>query len=179
MPIFSFRRRESKPKYKTGHGEDDHRITEEEITENGKRKPLIVAGKIVSDKLSPIAHSDGDVVYHALVNALLLGVGKRDIGFYFPDNDPANSNKDSISFVKFAMDVVRSEGYEVNNATVMITAKRPKMSPHVGDMTSNLATLLGVNTGCVGIGATTGEGLSDQGRGGGIHASVVVLLRRY
>lgn len=77
-----------KPTYLVGCGSDDHKITKKVIKVSGKIKPLILAGKVVSKDYSPIAHSNGDVVYHAVSNALFLAIGERDIGYHFPDTDP-------------------------------------------------------------------------------------------
>ncbi len=168
------RGRAGRPAYLIGNGSDDHRIE----PNDGSRKPLKLAGVVVSDGYTPVAHSDGDVVYHALANALLLAIGERDIGFHFPDTDPDYEGIEGGRLLGFVMGKVREAGYAVSNATVMITAGRPRLSGHIDRMRKNVATALGVDEGSVGIGATTGEGLSEHGKGRGINAAANVMLRR-
>lgn len=162
----------AKAGFLVGFGSDDHRIE----ANDGKSKPLILAGVIVSREYTPVAHSDGDVVYHALANALLLAIGERDIGFHFPDTDPDYEGIEGGRLLGFVMEKVKKSGYKVNNATIMITAGKPRLSKHIDRMRENTAALLSVGTGSVGIGATTGEGLSEHGKGNGINVVANVSL---
>ncbi len=157
-----------------GFGSDDHKI----IRNDGKLKPLKLAGVVVSSEYSPIAHSDGDVVWHAVANALLLAIGERDIGVHFPDTDPDYEGIEGGRMLAFAVEKVGRAGYRVNNLAVMITAGKPRLSSHIGSMRANTARLLGVDVKNIGIGATTGEGLSEHGRGKGINVMAQVLLRQ-
>lgn len=162
-----------RPAYLTGTGSDDHRIERND----GGSKPVKLAGVVVSEEYTPVAHSDGDVAYHAIANALLLAIGERDIGFHFPDTDPGYEGIEGDRLLGSVMERVRKAGYRVNNATIMITAGRPRLGPHIDAMRDNAARALGVEAGSVGIGATTGEGLSEQGKGNGINAIASVSLR--
>lgn len=130
----------------------------------------------VSRKHSPISHSDGDVIYHAITNALLLAIGSYDIGRLFPDNNKKYLSKKSAWFVEYALDAANQAGYRVNNITVMITAGEPKIGPYVDKIKINIATLLKIDVKRVGVGATSGERLSDTGKGRGIHADATVSL---
>ena len=168
-----------RPYYLVGYGADDHRIRKiQQSSTKPNRKPLVLAGKVVSSEYSPIAHSDGDVVYHAIANALFLAIGERDIGYHFPENEDTYKNTSSIDFVERAMLLTKNAGYSVNNVTVMITALRPRIGPHVEEMRDNIAKILRIDKQSVGVGATTGEGLSDAGRGKGINAIANVSLTR-
>ena len=104
---------------KIGHGYDIHRLQP-----TGR---LILAGVEVAAGLSPIAHSDGDVVIHALVDALLGAIGHGDIGELFPPSDPQWKNADSAVFLNHVMQLVRKAGYRVGNADITILAERPKI----------------------------------------------------
>ena len=124
-----------------------------------------------------MAHSDGDAVCHAVSNALLLAIGERDIGYHFPDTDAAYAGIAGDRMLKYVLSRVNKAGYRVNNVTAMITAGKPRMSPYVKEMKKNLARMLGIGADCVGIGATTGEGLSAHGRGKGINVVAQVSLK--
>ena len=133
----------------------------------------MVGGVVVSQEMSPVAHSDGDVVLHALVDALLGAVGKGDIGELFPNSDPRWKDADSRVFVTVAMDTVRETGYRVGNADVTILAERPKLKPFKAEMTRIIGSLIGAP---VNIKAGTNEGCDAIGRGEAIAAHAVVLL---
>jgi 2-C-methyl-D-erythritol 2,4-cyclodiphosphate synthase len=161
--------------YLVGIGSDDHKI----VKVSGKNsKPLKLAGVIVSKEYSPVAHSDGDLIAHAVSNALFLAIGERDIGNHFPDTDPNYAGIEGEKMLKYALNLVDEAGYKVSNVAVMITAGKPKMSPYVNLMKKNLAKTLKISADRVGIGATTGEGLSDHGKGKGINAVAQILLEK-
>jgi 2C-methyl-D-erythritol 2,4-cyclodiphosphate synthase len=136
----------------------------------------VLAGNIVSEEHSPVAHSDGDAAYHAIINALLLAIGERDIGYYFPDTDPKYSGISSEIMLKQVMGFVERKGYAVNNVTVMITAREPKIGQHVEKMKQSISKALGIDKEHVGIGATRGEGFGDNGFAG-IHVVATVSLK--
>ncbi|MFI5381263.1 MAG: 2-C-methyl-D-erythritol 2,4-cyclodiphosphate synthase [Tepidisphaerales bacterium] len=148
-----------------GHGYDIHRLQP-----TGR---LILAGVEVASGLSPIAHSDGDVVIHALVDALLGAIGQGDIGELFPPSDPQWKNADSAVFLNHALQLVRAAGYRVGNADITILAERPRLKPFKPAMKQRLESLLGVP---VNIKAGTNEGCDSIGRGEAIAAHAVVLL---
>ena len=150
-----------------GHGYDIHRLQA-----GGK---LMLAGVEVADGMSPVAHSDGDVVLHAVVDALLGAVGAGDIGEMFPNTDARWKNAASEIFVKAAMEHVKGLGFAVMNMDVTILAERPKLKAMKPRMVESLARLVG---GAVNIKAGTNEECDAIGRGEAIAAHVVVLLKR-
>jgi 2-C-methyl-D-erythritol 2,4-cyclodiphosphate synthase len=153
------------PAIRVGHGYDIHRLQK-----GGK---LVLAGVTVASDISPVAHSDGDVVLHALVDALLGAVGGGDIGEMFPNNDPRWKDAVSSIFVEAALDVVKKRGFAVVNADVTIMAERPRLKPFKNAMVAALLKLVG---GSVNVKAGTNEGCDAVGRGEAIAAHVVVLL---
>jgi 2-C-methyl-D-erythritol 2,4-cyclodiphosphate synthase len=150
-----------------GHGYDIHRLQQ-----GGK---LILAGVEVADGISPVAHSDGDVVLHAVVDALLGAIGKGDIGEMFPNTDVRWKNAGSAIFVRGAMEQVSGLGFSVVNLDVTILAERPKLMAMKAKMVESLAKLVG---GVVNVKAGTNEGCDAIGRGEAIAAHAVVLLNR-
>jgi 2-C-methyl-D-erythritol 2,4-cyclodiphosphate synthase len=150
-----------------GHGYDIHRLQQ-----GGK---LILAGVEVADGMSPVAHSDGDVVFHAAVDALLGALGLGDIGEMFPNNDPRWKGAASRVFVQGAMEQVNVMGFAVMNMDVTILAERPKLKAMKKKMVESLSALV---EGPVNIKAGTNEECDAIGRGEAIAAHVVVLLKR-
>lgn len=148
-----------------GHGYDIHRLQP-----TGR---LVLCGVHVADGLSPVAHSDGDVAIHALVDAILGALGEGDIGELFPDNDDANKGRDSREFLAAAVDRVHAAGYRVGNADVTIIAEKPKLKSHKPAMTAELQRLLDAPAN---VKAGTNEGCGEIGRGEAIAAHAVVLL---
>jgi 2-C-methyl-D-erythritol 2,4-cyclodiphosphate synthase len=151
-----------------GHGFDLHRL------ESGPR--LVLAGVTVSEDLRPVAHSDGDVVLHALVDALLGAMGWGDIGEHFPNSDPRWKDAPSRVFVDTVYAKVRDAGYSVGNVDVTVLAERPKLKAFKPQMTGALAALLDVSREQVNVKAGTNEGVDSIGRGEAIAAHAVVLL---
>jgi len=154
-----------KNNFRIGHGYDIHKLQS-----GGK---LILAGVEVADGLSPIAHSDGDVVLHALVDALLGAIGQGDIGEMFPNTDPRWKNAASNVFVEGAMQRVKAMGFGVVNVDVTILAERPKLKVYKPKMTEFLSKMVDCP---VSIKAGTNEGCDAIGRGEAIAAHAVVLL---
>jgi 2-C-methyl-D-erythritol 2,4-cyclodiphosphate synthase len=151
-----------------GHGYDLHRL------QPGGQ--LILGSIVVSTEMSPVAHSDGDVVLHALVDALLGAIAEGDIGELFPNTDPQWKNAQSKVFVEAAMKRVQAKGYKVGNADITILAERPKLKKFKESIRSAVATLLNVSSDQVNIKAGTNEGVDAIGRGEAIAAHAVVLL---
>ncbi len=151
--------------FRIGHGYDLHRL------QPGGQ--LVLGGIVVSTDLSPIAHSDGDVVIHALVDALLGAIAQGDIGELFPNTDPRWKDAPSRVFLEEALARVKSAGYRVANADITILAERPRLKAFKAKMVENLAAILG---GAVNIKAGTNEGCDAIGRGEAIAAHAVVLL---
>ena len=150
-----------------GHGYDIHRLQA-----GGK---FVLAGVVVAEGFSPIAHSDGDVVIHAIVDALLGAAGLGDIGKHFPDSDPAHKNAASSAFLENAMKLLARQNWKVVNCDITILAERPRLSPFSEQMTSSLRDILKAP---VNIKAGTNEGCGEIGRGEAVAAHAVVLLAR-
>ena len=137
---------------------------------------LMLGGVRIPHSRGVVAHSDGDVVLHALCDALLGAAGLGDIGQHFSDTDPRWRGADSRRFVAAVLAMLRERGLEVANADVTVLAQSPKVAPHREAMRQEIARLLGLGEACVNIKATTTEGLGFLGRAEGIAAQVVVLL---
>ena len=150
-----------------GHGYDLHRLQS-----GGK---LMLGGLQVAGGISPVAHSDGDVVLHALVDALLGAMGWGDIGDHFPNTDLQWKEAPSRLFVETIFERVRAAGYSVQNVDVMILAERPKLKSFKRPIAENVARLLSISPEQVNVKAGTNEGCDAIGRGEAIAAHVVLL----
>ena len=157
------------PSVRVGHGYDLHRLRQ-----GGS---LVLAGVVVANDISPVAHSDGDVVLHAVVDALLGAIGAGDIGEHFPDSDPRWKGAASRVFVEEARRGTADAGFVVGNVDVTILAERPRLKPFKERMVKSLAELLQVTPQQVNVKAGTNEGCDAVGRGEAIAAHAVVLLR--
>lgn len=138
---------------------------------------LVLGGIKLEHTKGCVAHSDGDVAVHALCDALLGAVAAGDIGKLFPDTDAAYKGIDSCLLLERTMEVVRAEGYEVENVDITLALERPKLRPHIDSMRQKLAQVMGVEIGQVSIKATTTEKLGFTGRQEGIAAYAVALLK--
>ena len=147
---------------RVGLGQDSHAFEPE-----GSTKPLILGGVVFAGHPGLLANSDGDVVLHALFNALSQAIGKRSLGVY-ADPICQRGVADSREYLAVALDMVRQAGYTISNVGVSIEGRRPKIEPMSQTMKQNIARLLGVAGDQVGITATSGEGLTAFGRGEGI-----------
>lgn len=151
-----------------GHGFDLHRM------EPGH--PLVVGGVTIPHDCGCVAHSDGDVVYHAVVDAVLGALGQDDIGQLFPDNDPKWRGADSAVFVEEATRRMRAAGRAVGNLDVTVILQKPKLSPHKAQIKRNLALLLGCDEAQVNIKGKTHEQVDALGENRAIACHAVVLL---
>lgn len=124
------------------------------------------------------AHSDGDVVLHALCDALLGAAALGDIGKHFPDTDPAFKGADSRVLLRHVYGIVREKGYRLVNADITIIAQAPKMAPHIAEMCANIAADLAAELDAVNVKATTTEQLGFEGRKEGIAVQAVVLIAK-
>jgi 2-C-methyl-D-erythritol 2,4-cyclodiphosphate synthase len=156
--------------FRIGHGYDIHRL--ERGREGGK---LILAGVTVSEEIAPIAHSDGDVILHAIVDAMLGALGMGDIGEIFGDSDPRWKDASSKIFVDEIYGRVRQAGYRLANVDVSLLLEKPKILPHKPAMVMNLKRLFGPSA-AVNIKAGTNEQCDAVGRGEAVVAHAVVLL---
>jgi len=152
-----------------GHGFDLHRLEPD--------LPLIVAGRTLPHDRGCAAHSDGDVVYHAVTDAILGALGGQDIGTLFPDHDPKWQGADSRIFVEEAVRRMRTAGFAIGNIDITIILQQPKLSPHKQIMCDNLAALLGCDVSQVNVKGKTHENVDALGENRAIACHVVVLLR--
>ena len=155
--------------FRIGHGYDLHRLAP-------GGKGLRLGGVTVATDISPVAHSDGDVVIHAVVDALLGAMGWGDIGEHFPDTDPRWKGAASRVFLETVYRKVTAAGYRVQNADVTVLAERPKLKAFKPQIVQSLADLLRVAPDRVNVKAGTNEGVDAVGRGEAIAAHAVVLL---
>jgi len=153
---------------KVGIGQDSHRFSQE--------PPLVIGGVRIDNHIGFHANSDGDVVLHALCNALCSAIGRGSISDY-ADDMYAKGITDSREYVKVALGYVEESGYAPNNVSITIEAKTPKIQPLIPNMKSELSKLLKIEEDCIGITATSGEGLTEFGQGKGVQAIASVTLK--
>jgi 2-C-methyl-D-erythritol 2,4-cyclodiphosphate synthase len=151
-----------------GQGFDAHRFA--------AGRPLVLGGVTIPYDQGMAAHSDGDVVIHALCDALLGAAGLGDIGRHFPDTDAAYAGIDSRILLRRVMGELKGRGLRVHNADLTVIAQRPRLSAHIPAMRETLAADLGCDPLRVNVKATTTEQMGFTGRGEGIAALSVVLL---
>jgi 2-C-methyl-D-erythritol 2,4-cyclodiphosphate synthase len=151
-----------------GQGFDAHRLRE------GGR--LVLGGVDIPSDYGLKAHSDGDCLLHALTDALLGAMGRGDIGWHFPDTDPAHANRDSREMLRSALALGKPDGWRVVNADTTIIAQQPRLSDYLPAMREVLASELGIDVAAANVKATTSERMGFTGRGEGIAAMAVVLI---
>jgi len=156
------------PGPRVGTGYDLHRLVD--------GRPLVLAGVRLTDDRGPLAHSDGDVLCHAIIDALLGAIGGGDIGRHFPNTDPRWKNAAGLDLLARTVEMTRAGGHIVSNVDATIVLERPKLAPHVGRITSALAGVLGIETDRVSVKAKTNEGVDAVGRGDAIAAHAVAML---
>ena len=154
--------------FRIGQGYDVHRFAPEGT--------LVVGGVEVSREIGVVAHSDGDVLLHALCDALLGAIAAGDIGAWFPDTDPLWRGADSGALLATVVDHLHGRGYRVVNVDSTVIAQVPRMAPHVAAIRERVAQLLQVPVDAVAVKATTSEGLGFVGRREGIAAQAVALV---
>ncbi|PPC92032.1 MAG: 2-C-methyl-D-erythritol 2,4-cyclodiphosphate synthase [Methylobacter sp.] len=153
-----------------GQGYDVHRFKE--------GGDVILGGVKIEYEKGIEAHSDGDVVLHALCDALLGAAALGDIGKHFPDTDAEFKGADSRVLLRHVYAIVMAKGYKLVNADITIIAQAPKMAPHIPAMCRNIADDLSVDTDCVNVKATTTEKLGFEGRKEGIAVQAAVLIEK-
>ncbi|WP_346796117.1 2-C-methyl-D-erythritol 2,4-cyclodiphosphate synthase [Halomonas sp. Bachu 37] len=151
-----------------GHGFDVHRF--------GEGDHLMIGGVAIPFERGFVAHSDGDVLLHAICDALLGACALGDIGHHFPDTDPAWKDADSRELLRDVYALIRAQGLELANLDATLMAQAPKMAPHIATMREVITRTLAVELHQVNVKATTTERLGFTGRGEGIAAEAVVLL---
>ncbi|OUS30946.1 2-C-methyl-D-erythritol 2,4-cyclodiphosphate synthase [Gammaproteobacteria bacterium 45_16_T64] len=152
-----------------GHGYDVHAF--------GPGDHVILGGVTIPYERGLVAHSDGDVVLHALADALLGAAALGDIGRHFPDTDQQYSGADSRVLLRHVVGLMKSEGFSVANTDITIIAQAPKMSPYIEEMKACIASDLLVELSCVNVKATTTEKLGYIGRKEGVAVHCVALLQ--
>lgn len=152
-----------------GHGYDAHRFCE--------NKELVIGGIKIKSELGLLAHSDGDVLVHALIDSLLGAAGERDIGYNFPDNDSEYKNIDSCILLAKTAEILKNDGFEIEYADMTIIAQKPKLNPYLTAMREKMAAVLGIPAQRLNVKATTEEKMGFTGRGEGISAHAVCLLK--
>jgi len=144
----------------------------------GEGDHVVLGGVRIAHERGVLAHSDGDVVIHALCDALLGALALGDIGVHFPPSDDRWKGADSRVFLRHCRALLAERGWAVGNADVTVVCERPKVAPHAAAMRANLAGDLGVDVEAISVKATTSEKLGFTGRGEGLAAMAVALLVR-
>lgn len=152
-----------------GFASDIHRLVE------GRR--LILAGVVIPFDLGEEAHSDGDVVYHAVAESILGALALGDLGKHFPDTDPKYKDIDSSIIVKEVVKLMKQNSCEINNIDVSITLEKPKLKDYIEAMRVNLSSLLETSINNVSIKAGTNERIGPLGRNEAVKAEAIVLLK--
>ncbi len=155
---------------RVGQGYDVHRF--------GDGDSIIIGGVSIPHEHGLIAHSDGDVLIHALCDALLGAAALGDIGKHFPDTDTQYANADSRQLLRHVTSLIEGEGYTISNVDLTIVAQTPKMAPYIDDMRRNIAQDLSLEFSQVNVKATTTEKLGFEGRKEGIAAHAITLISK-
>lgn len=151
-----------------GHGYDVHRLV--------PGRDLILGGVKIPYERGLDGHSDADVLLHAVMDALLGAAALRDIGYHFPDTDPAYKGANSLELLKIVGQKLTAAGYRVGNIDVTMIAQKPKLKDYIPTMAQNIAAALGIGAGQVNVKATTEEHLGFTGTGEGMSCHAVCLL---
>ncbi len=155
---------------KIGIGYDAHRLVD------GRK--LYLGGVHIPYSKGLLGHSDGDVLIHAICDAMLGAISEGDIGFHFPDSDESIKNIESVKILAYVSELAKKKGYRVVNIDAVVIAEEPKISPYREKMKEKLADVLGVDAVLVGIKGKTTEGMGFTGRKEGIAVQAVALLEK-
>ncbi len=155
---------------RVGQGWDLHRL--------GPGRPLMLGGVEVPSELGELGHSDGDALFHAIVDAMLGAVAVGDIGRHFPPSDPRWKDAPSRLFVERAAEILAGSGWRVVNVDATVVLERPRLAPLADDIRASVADALGLSVGAVSVKAKTREGLGDVGRSEAVEAQAIVLVER-
>lgn len=161
---------------RVGHGYDLHRLEPRPPAGNGR--DLIVGGVRLEFDRGPVAHSDGDVLYHAVVDAIMGALALPDIGQMFPDNAPENAGRDSSEFMLAAWKQMAGAGYEISNLDATVILEKPRIGPVKEQIRANLAKLLQTPASCINVKGKSHEKVDAVGESRAIEAHVVVALVR-
>ena len=154
--------------YRIGFSKDIHELV------IGRK--LLLSGVTVPFELGEKAHSDGDVVYHAVAESILGALALGDLGKFFPDSSDDTLNMDSAIIVKTVVKMMKDQGYQINNIDVFISLEKPKLKDYIEEMRKNIADAAGIDPSFVSVKATTEEHLGFTGDGSGIAAHAVCLI---
>ncbi|MBQ6921289.1 MAG: 2-C-methyl-D-erythritol 2,4-cyclodiphosphate synthase [Bacilli bacterium] len=157
--------------YRIGFSKDIHKLVE--------NRKLIIAGVVIPFDKGELAHSDGDVLYHALAESILGALALGDLGKHFPDTSKDTLDMDSSLIVKSVVKMMKEKGYQVNNVDIFVSLEKPKLKDYIEEMKKNVASLLEVNLDQVSIKAGTNEGCGEVGRGEAIEATSMIMLKSY
>ena len=155
--------------FRVGFGYDSHRFA--------PGRPLVIGGVVIPYELGLKAHSDGDVLIHAVCDALLGAAGLKDIGTWFPDTDDTYKNADSTQLLAKVLEVIHGKGWVVNNLDCTLVLEKPKMKPYMDEIVLKLSQLLDLSSECIAVKAKTNETMGFTGAGEGIAAVAAVTLR--
>ncbi|MBR3551313.1 MAG: 2-C-methyl-D-erythritol 2,4-cyclodiphosphate synthase [Bacteroidales bacterium] len=156
--------------FRVGFGYDSHRFA--------SGRPLVIGGVTIPYESGLAAHSDGDVLLHAVCDALLGAAGLKDIGTWFPDTDDTYKNADSTQLLAKVVEVIQGKGWMVNNLDCTLVLEKPKMKPYIDDIITKLSQMLGAPTDNIAVKAKTNEKMGFTGAGEGIAAVAAVTLRK-
>lgn len=156
--------------YRVGIGYDTHRLT--------KDRKLILGGVEIDFEKGLLGHSDADVLVHAVMDALLGAAALGDIGTYFPDTDPKYHDADSLLLLRKVRQVLFKAGFIPENIDSTIICEKPKLKDHILKMRKNIAEVLGLDLSNISVKASTDEGMGFTGRGEGISAMAVCLIKK-
>ena len=156
--------------FRVGFGYDSHRFA--------PGRPLVIGGVAIPYELGLAAHSDGDVLIHAVCDALLGAAGLKDIGTWFPDTDDTYKNADSTLLLAKVVEVIQGKGWVVNNLDCTLVLEKPKMKPYIDDIITKLSQLLALSPENIAVKAKTNEKMGFTGAGEGIAAVAAVTLRK-
>lgn len=156
--------------FRIGYGTDIHRLVVD--------RPLIVGGVMVESELGSDGHSDGDVLFHSITDALLGAIAVGDIGSHFSNSDERWRDASSDIFLKFAVEAVSGRGFEISNVDATIDLERPKLRPYIDEIRRKTADILGLAIDQVSVKAKTGEAVDAVGESRAIRAQAVVLIEQ-
>lgn len=154
--------------FRVGFGYDSHKFAPD--------RPLVIGGIRIPFEMGLAAHSDGDVLIHALCDALLGAAALKDIGTHFPDNDQQFRNIDSTLLLSKVVALLRDRGWTVNNVDCTLVLEQPKMKPYIDPIVNRLASILNIDPSRLSIKAKTNEKMGFVGRGEGVVATAIVSI---
>jgi len=154
--------------FRIGFGTDTHRLK--------ANLPLFIGGVQIAYPKGFVAHSDGDILIHAIIDALLGAMAERDIGYHFPDHDPQWKDAGSMVLLHHTIRLLKIKKFQISNLDCVIHAQNPRLSPFIPDMKKNLCKALNITEQQMNIKAKTGEEIGFVGQGHGMKAEAVVLI---